>query len=86
MHKVHSVLRSLLNTIRQGDYYLITDDFDSCEYSALREDSISDALSDIEALRMVDEAYNDRTEWIKKSIRTTAKVWIFIKDITKGRL
>ena len=39
MHEVHSVLRSLLNTIRQGDYYLITDDFDSCEYSALREDS-----------------------------------------------
>lgn len=27
---------------------------------------------------MVDEAYNDRTEWIKKSIRTTAKVWIII--------
>jgi len=23
---------------------------------------------------MVDEAYADRTEWIKKSIRTTAKV------------
>jgi hypothetical protein len=23
---------------------------------------------------MVDEAYKDRTEWIKKSIRTTAKV------------
>jgi len=30
---------------------------------------------------MVDEAYNDRTEWIKKSIRTTAKVWFFIKKI-----
>jgi len=40
------------------------------------------SFSDIEALRMVDEAYNDRTEWIKKSIRTTAKVWIlvFIRD------
>jgi hypothetical protein len=23
---------------------------------------------------MVDEAYSDRTEWVKKSIRTTAKV------------
>lgn len=26
---------------------------------------------------MVDEAYADRTEWIKKSIRTTAKVHSF---------
>ena len=26
---------------------------------------------------MVDEAYADRTEWIKKSIRTTAKVLSF---------
>ena len=26
---------------------------------------------------MVDEAYADRTEWIKKSIRTTAKVCCF---------
>lgn len=31
-------------------------------------------LTDIEALAMVDEAYLDKTEWIKKSIRTTAKV------------
>ena len=29
---------------------------------------------DIQALSMVDAAYQDRTEWIKKSIRTTAKV------------
>jgi hypothetical protein len=29
---------------------------------------------DIRALEMVDEAYSDRTEWIKKSIRTSAKV------------
>lgn len=28
---------------------------------------------DIEALAMVDDAYSDRDEWIKKSIRTTAK-------------
>lgn len=30
--------------------------------------------TDIEALKLVDQAYQDRTEWIKKSIRTTAKV------------
>ena len=30
--------------------------------------------SDIAALEMVDEAYLDKEEWIKKSIRTTAKV------------
>lgn len=58
------VYEPLLNTIRQGDYYLITEDFDSY----------------IEALRMVDEAYNDRTEWIKKSIRTTAKMGKFSSD------
>jgi starch phosphorylase len=59
-----SVYEPLLNTIRQGDYYLLTDDFDSY----------------IEALRMVDEAYLDRTEWIKKSIRTTAKMGKFSSD------
>ncbi|KAH7882736.1 glycogen phosphorylase [Phlebopus sp. FC_14] len=58
------VYEPLLNTIQQGDYYLITDDFDSY----------------IEALRMVDEAYNDRVEWIKKSIRTTAKMGKFSSD------
>ncbi|KAG1767353.1 glycosyltransferase family 35 protein [Suillus placidus] len=58
------VYEPLLDTIRQGDYYLITEDFDSY----------------IEALRMVDEAYNDRTEWIKKSIRTTAKMGKFSSD------
>lgn len=52
------LVSSLLNTIRQGDYYLLTDDFDSY----------------IAALAMVDDAYLDRDEWIKKSIRTTAKV------------
>lgn len=66
----------LLNTIRQGDYYLITDDFDSCGCRpTLAFSSRTDVSpTDIEALRMVDEAYTDRTEWIKKSIRTTAKV------------
>lgn len=32
---------------------------------------------DIRALEMVDEAYADRTEWTKKSIRTTAKVRVY---------
>jgi len=58
------IYEPLLNTIRQGDYYLITDDFDSY----------------MEALRMVDEAYLDRDEWIKKSIRTTAKMGKFSSD------
>ena len=29
---------------------------------------------DIQALALVDEAYQNRVEWIKKSISTTAKV------------
>ncbi|KAF9007192.1 glycogen phosphorylase [Cyathus striatus] len=59
-----SVYEPLLNTIRQGDYYLLSDDFDSY----------------IAALAMVDEAYQDRDEWIKKSIRTTAKMGKFSSD------
>ena len=31
---------------------------------------------DIAALDMVDEAYLDKGEWVKKSIRTTAKVML----------
>jgi len=58
------VYEPLLNTIRQGDFYILTDDFDSY----------------IRALEMVDEAYADRTEWIKKSIRTTAKMGKFSSD------
>ncbi|EKM76820.1 hypothetical protein AGABI1DRAFT_130848 [Agaricus bisporus var. burnettii JB137-S8] len=58
------VYEPLLNTIRQGDYYLLTDDFDSY----------------IAALAMVDDAYLDRDEWIKKSIRTTAKMGKFSSD------
>ncbi|KAF7290501.1 Alpha-1,4 glucan phosphorylase [Mycena kentingensis (nom. inval.)] len=58
------VYEPLLNTIRQGDYYLLTDDFDSY----------------IAALAMVDAAYIDRTEWIKKSISTTAKMGKFSSD------
>jgi hypothetical protein len=33
---------------------------------------------DIAALAMVDEAYLDRTEWVKKSIRTSAKVRVIV--------
>ncbi|KAK7460678.1 Non-essential glycogen phosphorylase [Stygiomarasmius scandens] len=54
----------LLNTIRQGDYYLLSDDFDSY----------------ISALALVDEAYQDKEEWIKKSIRTTANMGKFSSD------
>jgi len=58
------VYEPLLNTIRQGDYYLLTDDFDSY----------------IRALEMVDEAYADRTGWTRKSILTTAKMGKFSSD------
>ncbi|TFK97616.1 glycogen phosphorylase [Pterulicium gracile] len=64
-----SVYEPLLNTIRQGDYYLLTDDFDSY----------------IEALKMVDEAYADRDEWIKKSIRTTAKARLSLLALQMGK-
>ncbi|KAG2006281.1 glycogen phosphorylase [Coprinopsis cinerea AmutBmut pab1-1] len=59
-----SVYEPLLSTIRQTDYYLLTEDFDSY----------------IAALAMVDEAYQDKEEWIKKSIRTTAKMGKFSSD------
>ncbi|PFH49284.1 glycosyltransferase family 35 protein [Amanita thiersii Skay4041] len=54
----------LLNTVRHGDYYLLSDDFDSY----------------IAALAVVDQAYLDRDEWIKKSIRTVAKMGKFSSD------
>jgi starch phosphorylase len=63
----------LLGTILQHDYYLITDDFESCKAPVFKYISIS-FFADIEALKMVDEAYLDREEWIKKSIKTVAKV------------
>ncbi|KLO16468.1 glycosyltransferase family 35 protein [Schizopora paradoxa] len=59
-----SVYEPLLNTIRQVDYYLVTEDFDSY----------------IRALEMVDTAYQDRNGWIKKSICTTAKMGKFSSD------
>ncbi|KAF9039949.1 glycogen phosphorylase [Panaeolus papilionaceus] len=58
------VYEPLLGTIRQSDYYLISDDFDSY----------------IAALKMVDDAYLDKEEWIKKSILTTAKMGKFSSD------
>jgi len=54
----------LLDTIRKNDYYLLSDDFDSY----------------IAALAMVDEAYQDKEEWTKKSIRTTAQMGKFSSD------
>ena len=58
------VYEPLLNTVRQGDYYILTDDFDSY----------------IRALEMVDEAYADTPEWTKKSIRTVGKMGFFSSD------
>jgi len=31
----NGVYEPLLNTVRQGDYYILTDDFDSCPYFCL---------------------------------------------------
>ncbi|KAG8838306.1 Non-essential glycogen phosphorylase [Serendipita sp. 407] len=54
-----------VNTIRQGDYYLISDDFDSY----------------LRAQSMVDDAYSqDPKKWIQKSIHTTAKMGKFSSD------
>jgi starch phosphorylase len=59
-----SVYEPLLNTIRQYDHYLLTEDFDSY----------------IQALAMIDEAYLNRSEWLKKSISTSAKMGKFSSD------
>jgi starch phosphorylase len=58
------VYESILNNIRGGDYYLISEDFDSY----------------LQAQEIVDEAYQDRTSWIKKSIRTVALMGKFSSD------
>jgi starch phosphorylase len=58
------VYEPLLGTIRQGDYYLLSDDFDSY----------------IAAQKMVDEAYHDQDDWVKRSICTTAKMGKFSSD------
>jgi starch phosphorylase len=58
------VFEPLLNTIRQSDYYLLGDDFDS--YLA--------------AQMIVDDSFKDRKSWIKKSINTVAKMGKFSSD------
>lgn len=67
-------LNRLLNTVRQGDFYLITEDFDSCECPSVPYNPVLTVLVDIQAQAMVDAAYQDRIGWIKKSISTSAKV------------
>ncbi|KAG8972721.1 Non-essential glycogen phosphorylase [Tulasnella sp. 425] len=59
-----SIYEPFLNTIRQGDYYLVSDDFGS--YLGAQE--------------KVDEAYRDTASWIKKSITTTARMGKFSSD------
>ncbi|KIO21097.1 glycosyltransferase family 35 protein [Tulasnella calospora MUT 4182] len=59
-----SIYEPFLNTIRTGDYYLVSDDFDSY----------------LEAQKMVDTAYQDKVSWVKKSITTTAKMGKFSSD------
>ncbi|KAG8933695.1 Non-essential glycogen phosphorylase [Tulasnella sp. 417] len=59
-----SIYEPFLNTIRTGDYYLVSDDFDSY----------------LEAQKMVDAAYQDKVSWVKKSITTTAKMGKFSSD------
>ncbi|KAG8934308.1 Non-essential glycogen phosphorylase [Tulasnella sp. 417] len=59
-----SVYEPFLNTIRTGDYYLVSDDFDSY----------------LEAQRLVDLAYQDKASWVKKSITTTARMGKFSSD------
>lgn len=59
-----SIYEPFLNTIRTGDYYLVSDDFDSY----------------LEAQKMVDAAYKDQVSWVKKSITTTAKMGKFSSD------
>ena len=42
--------------------------------------AVTDWAADIAALALVDEAYQNRVEWIKKSISTTAKMGKFSSD------
>jgi len=58
------IYEPFINTIRTGDYYLVSDDFDSY----------------LEAQRLVDVAYQDKVAWVKKSITTTAKMGKFSSD------
>jgi len=73
------IFEPFINTIRHGDYYLIADDFDSCEYYCMHtcDNSTDSSLgwTDLSAQKLVDDAYQkDPSEWIKKSIHTSAKV------------
>ena len=82
-HDTHRLdARRLLNTVRQHDYYLLTEDFDSCAYIFVTVNSVSDIFvsADIAALELVDAAYQDRVEWVKKSISTSAKMGKFSSD------
>jgi starch phosphorylase len=58
------IYEPFLNTIRTGDYYLVSDDFDSY----------------LEAQKLVDLAYVDQDSWCKKSIITVAKMGKFSSD------
>ncbi|KAJ1304205.1 hypothetical protein OPQ81_008605 [Rhizoctonia solani] len=58
------VYEPLLNTIRQSDYYLITEDFDSY----------------VHCQTLVDQAYQDKASWTKKSITTVANMGKFSSD------
>jgi len=59
------VYEPFVETIRQGDYYLITDDYDSY----------------LEAQNMIDDAYlKDPEEWVKKSILTVSRMGKFSSD------
>jgi len=53
-----------LNTVRHHDHYLLTEDFQSY----------------IDALKLVDEAYLNQSEWLKKSINTCARMGKFSSD------
>lgn len=71
---------SLLNTIRQTDYYLITEDFDSCMYCVQLSVSVeSHIYADIAALQMVDEAYLGK--WMRSNVAD-----VFIVPFRQGRM
>ncbi|CCO35687.1 starch phosphorylase [Rhizoctonia solani AG-1 IB] len=59
-----SIYEPLLNTVRQSDYYLITEDFDSY----------------VNCQTLVDQAYKDKASWTKKSITTVANMGKFSSD------
>ncbi|KDN36371.1 hypothetical protein RSAG8_10879, partial [Rhizoctonia solani AG-8 WAC10335] len=59
-----SIYEPLLNTVRQSDYYLITEDFDSY----------------VHCQNLVDKAYKDKASWTKKSITTVANMGKFSSD------